>query len=241
MKKWLIVVLVIVLVPTLVLGYLGFVPGLSEVMGANKPRDLGVRYTDADLQSLMAKNGIQDVVLPPSDVPKGSLVYEGSKPLKNSFSQEEITARIADNEKIKFNPVSETQVRLNPDGTVEISGRMDLRIVEQGAEAFGMDMQDYAQVKPYIDQFRALNPNPAFYAKGTCSVTNNQIQMDIDEATIGRTPLPLDQMPMGEIVDQFEELMGNVNGLEVKKLTFEDGKMDFDGSVPAKVSSVIKE
>ena len=75
MKKWLIVVLVLILIPTLVLGYLGFVPGVSAIMGSNRPRDLGVRYTEADLSSLMAKNGIQDVVLPDTEVPRGSIVY----------------------------------------------------------------------------------------------------------------------------------------------------------------------
>jgi len=241
MAKWLVIVLVILLVPVLVLGYLGFVPGLSAIMGANKPRDLGVKYTQADLQSVMAKNGIQDVVLPPSETPKGSLRYEGSKPLKNSFSQSEITARMAENEKVKYNPISDTQVRFNPDGTAEISGRMDLNMVDEGAEAFGMDPQDFEAVKPYLDGFKALNSKPAFYAKGTCTVINNKIQMDVQEAVIGRTSLPLDNVPMDKVVEQFEELMTKVNGLNVKSLDFKDGKMSFDGSVPAKVHSVIKE
>lgn len=47
-------VLVLVLVPVTALAYIGSVPGLTEVMGANKPADLGVRYTSADLNSLVS-------------------------------------------------------------------------------------------------------------------------------------------------------------------------------------------
>jgi hypothetical protein len=240
MKIWLIIVLVIILSSVLVMGYLGFVPGLSAVMGSNKPRDLGVKYTQADLNSLMAKNGIQDAALPDTNNPAGSLVYSGSKAVKADFTQAELTARMADNEKIKFNPVSDTQLKINPDGTAEVSGIMDLNMVGDGATAFGMAKEDFEKIMPYLDQAKALNSKPAFYAKGKVSVVNNQLSMDLDKAEIGRMPLPLDQIPMDTVTSEFEDLMGNVEGLNIKSLQFEDGKMSFDGTLPAKVSSARK-
>jgi len=240
MKTWMIIVLVIILVPVLTLGYLGFVPGLSTVMGSNRPRDLGVRYTQADLSSLMAKNGIQDVALPDTSNPAGSLIYSGSKAVKADFTQAELTARMADNEKIKFNPISDTQLKINADGTAEVSGIMDLNMVGDGATAFGMPKGDFDRIMPYLDKAKALNSKPAFYAKGKVSVVNNQLSMDVKEAEIGRMPLPLDQIPMDTVTSEFESLMGNVEGLNIKSLQFENGKMSFDGTLPAKVSSARK-
>jgi hypothetical protein len=48
---FLVVVGILVLIPILVLGFLGFMPIVSDIMGTNRPRDLGVKYTDADYLS----------------------------------------------------------------------------------------------------------------------------------------------------------------------------------------------
>jgi len=39
----------------LVLGYLGFIPGLSSLFGSDKARDLGVDYTEQNYQEARAK------------------------------------------------------------------------------------------------------------------------------------------------------------------------------------------
>ena len=41
-------ILVLVIAAILTAGYLGFVPGLSTIMGADKPKDLGITYTQDD-------------------------------------------------------------------------------------------------------------------------------------------------------------------------------------------------
>jgi hypothetical protein len=240
MKTWLIIVLAIILIPTLVLGYMGFVPGLSDIMGSNRPRDLGVRYTQADLNSMMAKNGVQDVVLADTSIPEQSLSFSGSKPLKNSFTEAELTARMNDYTKVKYNAVSDMQLRINADGTTEISGRIDLNGAEDCAAAFGMPKQDFDKLKPYLDKAKVLNPKPAFYAKGTVKIVNNQLSMDADRVEIGKLPLPMEQMPMDAVVRESETILANVEGLNIKSLEFKDGKMNFDGTVPAKVSAAIK-
>ncbi|MEK7874346.1 MAG: hypothetical protein AAB502_10895, partial [Chloroflexota bacterium] len=64
MKTLLIAVAVLVVVAVLAGGYFGFVPSVSSIFGSNRPRDLGVRYTQADLQSLRGKTGTQYHSLP---------------------------------------------------------------------------------------------------------------------------------------------------------------------------------
>ena len=45
----------LVVVGVLAVGYLGFLPGVSDAMGTNKPVDLGVKPTPADLDSARRK------------------------------------------------------------------------------------------------------------------------------------------------------------------------------------------
>ena len=66
---------VLVIVVVLVLGYLGFVPGVSNIFGSNKPRDLGVTYTAADYASAHARNGTTHTVLPAGSVP--NIIFSG--------------------------------------------------------------------------------------------------------------------------------------------------------------------
>jgi len=62
-KKFAVGLIVIIIVIVLGLGYLGFVPRVSKMLGSDKPRDLGIRYTEADLNSIISKNGVQRIVL----------------------------------------------------------------------------------------------------------------------------------------------------------------------------------
>jgi len=39
----------ILIIPLFVFAYLGLVPGLSHLLGADKPTDLGITYTQLDL------------------------------------------------------------------------------------------------------------------------------------------------------------------------------------------------
>lgn len=45
----------IIIFPIVLLGWLGFVPGLSGMMGSSKPKDLGVHYTPDDYTSYEQK------------------------------------------------------------------------------------------------------------------------------------------------------------------------------------------
>ena len=65
-------ILTVVVVLVLVAGYFGFVPGISNIFGSNKPRDLGVTATLANYSSVTAKDNIQRVDLPADTPPAQS-------------------------------------------------------------------------------------------------------------------------------------------------------------------------
>ena len=73
--KWLAITIgALVIIAVLVFGYLGFVPGVSNLFGSNKPKDLGVIYTAADY----ARNGTTHTILPAGALPENSIVFSGS-------------------------------------------------------------------------------------------------------------------------------------------------------------------
>ena len=80
----------LVIIAVLVLGYLGFVPGVSNIFGSNKPKDMGVTYTTADYASAHARNGTTHSVLPAGSVP--SITFSGSHQVNTVYTQAEINA-----------------------------------------------------------------------------------------------------------------------------------------------------
>lgn len=83
MKKFIKVIfgifLVIILGIVLVLGYFGFVPGVSNLLGSNKPRDLEVRTTAAEYDSYIKKAGTEMQYVLESPVVGKSIVASGKK------------------------------------------------------------------------------------------------------------------------------------------------------------------
>ncbi len=112
----------ILIVLILIAGYLGFIPGLSDIMGSG-PRDLGISYNEGDYLNSLAK-------VPGHSVSNAehacfSCIYasSGGVAVDKVFTQEEITSQINKLNKLK-GPMRDVQVLFNGDGTIEMSGRI---------------------------------------------------------------------------------------------------------------------
>jgi len=101
-------------------GAAGVVPGLSSLMGTASPRDLGVRYTQADYESGLAKIPGHTVSNPEYMCVTCDYRSSGSVPADAAFTQEEFTAQL-DTLNSKKGPIKDWQVRFNDDGSVESS------------------------------------------------------------------------------------------------------------------------
>lgn len=121
MKGFFIGIFSVLHILVLVAGYLGFVPGISNIFGSNKPVDLGVTYTAAVSDSGMAKGKIQHIEIADTGSPEGSLSFSGQRATNINLTQSEVTALINGHHWINV-LLSGVQVRFNPDGTTEISG-----------------------------------------------------------------------------------------------------------------------
>lgn len=240
-KRLLVVLIVIALAVVVGLGYLGVVPGVSNILGANKPRDLGVRYTDADFNSLMAKNHVKRVVLDAVSTPQASWVLQGSQNVTTTFSDREITARLAKAEGWALDPFTDVQVKIGQDGVVEASGIVHVDRLRSYAEATGMSQDEINSIAKGMDTYKIPRGSFPAYAKGTLSITNNTLDINVSQLVIGK--IPIAESLYRQAKAPFESFVherltsGGYGSLSIKSLTFTGGKMNFSGTLPKVITT----
>ena len=227
MKTILIIVAIVIILPMLVLGYLGFVPGVSALFGSSAPKDLGVKYTAADFASVQTKMGSDLRVLSPNTAAKDSIKYSGTKRVTTALTSAELTAA-ANSGKWKYHMVQDVQIKVSPDGTVEMSGKILKDKASKAATAYGFNDND---LKKAEDTVGFIPGNPRFYAKGKASVINNQVHMDIEQLEIGRINAK-NLITADQASSILHQGLATVPGLSINSLTFDGGKMNFDGTLP---------
>lgn len=261
MKKSLKVLLVVgiclVLVAVVILGLFGYVPGLSSLLGANRPRDLGITYTEADYAAARASSQLEYEALPADTSAEQSLQRSGTRPVTATWSSAELSALMNDRP-WRYWPIKDVQLRVNTDGTAELSGIVMRDKLPGYGAAIGVP-------QAVIDAaVKLLPPNPAFYVKAKTSLTDNKVSdFDVQSVYLGKISIPVDTLLslysiqvvprayaeniVGElgkysgkkaaIVDFINTRLSKVTGFFAKRAYFGDGKLNFDGNLSAKEST----
>ncbi len=235
MSKLIAVIVVVLIAVILILGYMGFVPGLSDLMGSTKPVDLGVRYTSADLASINSKVGVTYTTLPASTPAAQSEVVTGSKPLQTQVTQEELTALVNDHSgKWKGYPISDAQVKIEQDGTMKMSGTLRLDRLDNYVAATGATGE---QVQQVLSAAKAVGANPRFYGEWKLNVVNGQAVGDVNKIKIGNFDLPQDQVQANKalLLDAIEGRLSQLH-IGANSITVSGGKLNFSGVVPTQVA-----
>jgi hypothetical protein len=259
-KIFFLVLLLVIISPILVLGYFGFIPGLSNLFGSNKPRDLKVRYTEEDHQSARAKSKIEYGELPADTAASVSLVRTGSRPVNFEMTSSEATS-LMNNRPWKYFPYNDVQVKFNADGSAEVSGM----ILKDRVPGYGAFIGVPKEALDFAMKF--LPVNPVFYLKMKASLVNNQVAIFEPQAfEIGRMPLPvsvflslapkivpevyaIDIAGMGKelakvsdkkalIISYINSRLSQTKGFYAKSAYFSADKLFFDGSLAEKESTV---
>jgi hypothetical protein len=226
---------VVVVAAVFGLGYLGFVPVISRLLGTDQPRDLGVVfYADEHVKSAFAKASVTQGELPFDVSDAESVKYEGKVDIKAEFTQEELTSFFNDC-RWDYCPVSSVQLRINADGSVEMSGLLRFDHMEGYGQRFKIP-QDRI-----LEGLNALKLAPdvlPFYVKGAPSAKDGDVSLGLSSVEFGRLPIPTKQVETyrGEVDAAIEGLIPQVPGMSVKSLDFSGGTMKFEGSYPAKQS-----
>lgn len=231
MKKVYISIAVIAILVLGFLGYFGLVPGISYIMGANKPMDLGIKYTNEDLDKGRSMTGVELQDLSSTK----SLEFSGSKSISGEYSNEIITAMI-NSSKYKYYPVTNAQVKISPDGMIETSGNFNIDKAIKWSSDLGSDTTFSTEVKKYV---KYVPNNPSFYLKGKMSVNDNQISVDISQAKISRFTAPesIINQYQGQLADFVESRISAIPEMKIKSADFSTGKLKLDGTYPAQEKS----
>jgi hypothetical protein len=234
LKLFLVFILLLIILVVGVLGYFGFVPVLSSVFGSDKPRDLGVKYTEKQYADYVVNAKTQIVTTKEAVLPENSLIYSGKVDLTQSFTQEEIAARL-NYAKWKYMPVKNVQIRINNDGSVEFSGVVVYDRLSGFIDREGAGQYSKTDVEKGLNYIKLLGRDFPVYAKFKASISNNQLTETIQTIEVGRFSIPLKQVNADNVVTSVSQsIMNKVPGFYVKSVTFENGKMNFEGSVPEK-------
>jgi hypothetical protein len=222
-------------------GYLGFILAISKVLGTNSVRDLGVSYTEQDFKSYTQKSKeTYSADIDPKTPPSQSIVFIGSNEIKSIFNQEEISARLG-LAKWKYMPLSDTQVRIDSNGTVEVSAFLETENLPGFISAVGGTDFSPEELKTATDILGRLGSRPPLYTKFKAEVTNNELTTSIETLQLGRLNLPLDKLEANKTFGALGTyIMGNVEGFYAKSVRFENGAMNFEGTAPAQIQVVSK-
>ncbi len=217
----------------LIAGYLGFIPAISKLLGTDKPRDLGVKYANINVMKVHDYIGTKTTIT--KDV-SGSgagagLLFEGSKPAKYSLTGEELTALA--NSPWKYFPFSDVQIKIDPDGTVEASAMLRTDRIINFAKSLNFNEKEISDA---IQKFKIPVSNTPVYAKGNFSVEEGKAKINPQNIEIGKASLPLSVIEkiIPQITDGVNSIIKSFPGFYIKNLTFSEGKMNFEGTVPAK-------
>lgn len=228
---------VLILAVILIAGWLGLVPGLSNIMGARTPKDLGVRWTEADFESYKAKTTttFYDFATAPDnpEKPGKKTVFADPKTVQElQLTQEEITAAI-NNLNWSWLPAENVQVKLS-EGTMEVSGNLKLDHVEEFISFIGGVGYSENDVSKAADYGRKFVQGGAFYAKGSASVANNQLAFDLQKIQIGRLSIPIDTAS-NVIYTGGSNSINNAQYLDAQSATVGNGTLNFSGTYPTTI------
>jgi len=228
----------VILIILLVAGWFGFVPILSDIMGANSPRDLGIKTTQADYAPAIAKSGVTLSQLPAGTLPEQSIQYSGKITTKTEFTSEDLTAMAAYRNWI-YTLTINPQIRINADGTMESSGNLNLATAEHFALAYGVAQSQIDQAKTFLG---LIKTNPAYYVKIQGGVANGRFNVDVLEASIGRFNLPANWFSKyrSDINSFADTCISSVPGMYIRSAQDVAGKLKVDLDLPATISTVHK-
>ena len=193
-----------------------YIPALTEILGTDKPVDLGVEVDPILFDNIIEEQGM-DFKDPVSDYQLTSnIVYSDTSPMDLSLSSSDLSSYLqaTNNE----GPLKDIQIKLGDNNQAEMSAYIDLNDM-------GYDFKG------------------PVYAEGSISkASDNSIKIDINSAKVGLLPLPESSTEQGtqELENMINSQLAKMPELNIETLEISDGKLDFKGDYP-KTADVISE
>ncbi len=229
MRKIIIFFLFLISPVFLILAFLGFIPGLSDLLAATKPKDLGISYTVQDYSQAHKKTDIERKVIS-DDYQREFFLSPDNHFVDDTLTSQEVSAWL--NERTwKHYPFSNLQIRFNPDNTVEASGNINFKKFIQYLQVLdGKTAIEAQQVSSYMP----LSGSPAFYLNFTGNVQNDQVEIRFSKVKIGNLPISsgMTSSYTHRLVEFIEEKILNHPSVNFKELKPDNGFLKVVGTLP---------
>jgi nitrate reductase NapE component len=218
----------------LVAGWFGFVPGLSDLFGARSPKDLGVRWTDSDFISYRVKTGtvFKDFAEAPDNPLRSGkkTIFADPTTVDNlTIAQEEITAAINSID-WAWLPADRVQVKLNEDA-IEVSGTIKMDHMADFVRFIGGVGYAESDVSKAVDWGKRFVDGAPFYARGSATVVNNQLSLDLQSLQIGRYSTPL-SIASNVVLTGGSNGLKNTQYLDITSAKVGNGVLTISGTYP---------
>lgn len=232
-----VVVAIIAVIFVVLAGWFGVVPGLSSILGANRARDLGVRYSAADLESYTQKTGIQfaDYATAPQNPnkPGKKMIFDNPRTVDGlTMTQEELTAAV-NSLNWRTMPLDNVQIRAG-DGTVEVSGNLRAKNIVGFINFIGGVGYGQGDVDKAANWAMRFVDGASVYVNASVGAENDQLSFTLHEAKVGRFTMP-SSVAENVLRTGLTNAITNADNYEIKSASFSSGQMNFSGTYPTTV------
>jgi hypothetical protein len=191
-----------------------YIPGFSEALGTNKPRDLGMKADPAKFNALLERENVK-LSGPASNFDlTANIRYGQAAPMDATVTSEELTSMMQTTNNAK-GPLKNMQVKLGSNNQLEMSADADL-------QKFGYPVKG------------------PIYLKGTLEKAGSgSVKMSVSEGAFGLIPVPADMLKQGEdgIEQTVNKQLSSMPGLKIDTLSIENGQLHYTGAFPQSASA----
>lgn len=207
-------------------GTINLVP---KLLGTGEPVDLGITYTQQDLENAEKQFNFATKEVNDSTKPATFMTFEGIQQMDTSYDSKAISA-LLNNRKYAYSPVKNMQVRINDDNSVEWSGVINTENIPAFMGALGKGDYNFEEIKNKY----SIPADLSFYVKGTASVSNNKVSMNTTQVKLGNFTVPQSIITGNRAAfESFaEEMLGSIPNLYVEEMSIQDGRMNLKGTMP---------
>jgi hypothetical protein len=230
MKKFLVILIVLILILVGIAAYFGFVPGLSNRFV--KRVDLGIENDPQLSLDLRNEVGVE-FNIPEDQLPtEKEVVYEGELDVEKSLTSQQITSILNTvGTQHTSIPFSNVQIRINDDGTAEASFDLDIETTVNEAKKLGYSDEDIEKGKKYLG---ALGNSVYIYTKLSFDISDNELTVTPYAFRIQNFNVPTSITKMVADVgsNAIEDRLSQVPNLDIRSLKQEGERLYFSGTIP---------
>jgi len=190
-----------------------YVPGFSEALGTNAPRDLGVKADQITYNNLLARENVK-LNGPASQYDlSANIRYGTATPMDVTVTSEELTSLMQATNNAN-GPLKNMQIRLGNNNQMEVSANADL-------EKFGYPLKG------------------PVYLKGTLEKDGSKsVKIKIDEGSLGLIPAPGNVLEQGQegLEQAINQQLADMPGMRIDTLTIDNGQLHYTGTFPRTAS-----